>query len=279
MSRPEDRLTIQQRESEQFIHYLEMLSPEAWSTPSACERWTVADVVAHLTFITQGGIPRVHRALHGDASPPEGATPGGSIDEDAFRESLAQQALATRQALEGRLLQEFSTATRALDQALSRVGPHDWGKRWEHPMGPEPLTVMVDMMITEREMHWWDIRSRLDAHTSLHGDCLPALLATLPRAVRRAFRPDPALSTPIRYRFIVTAPLAISSDIVATREGTRIEAASAAPAEVIFRCDTETYVLVLFGRLSPDVAMAEGRMTFEGDQALAAGFGRRFQGG
>jgi len=279
MSLPEDRVKILQREREQFIQYLEALPPEAWSKPSACDRWTVADVVAHLTHTAQGNVPRVHRALQGDDSPPEGYEFAGTIDEDALREGVAQRSIAVRQALEGQLLQEFSKATRELDQALSRVGPQDWGKRWYHPMGPEPLTVTVDMMITEREMHWWDIRSRLDASTSLHVDCLPALLATIPRAVRRAFRPDPTLSTPIRHRFIVTAPLATSSDIVVTREGTRIEAASAAPAEVTFRCDTETYVLVLFGRLSPDAAMAEGRMTFEGDQALAAGFGQRFQGG
>src|SRR5262245_28117872 len=141
MSQPEDRLNIQQREREQFIHYLEALPPEAWRKPSACDRWTVADVVAHLTSMAQGSISRVHRALQGDASPPEGERPAGAIDENAFREGIAQRAMAARQALEGRLLQEFSSATRALDQALSRVGPHDWGQRWYHPMGPEPLMV------------------------------------------------------------------------------------------------------------------------------------------
>jgi len=35
----------------------------------------------------------------------------------------------------------------------------------------------------------------------------------------------------------------------------------------------------MYGRLSPDDAMAQGRLTFQGDTELAESFGRRFKGG
>ena len=46
-----------------------------------------------------------------------------------------------------------------------------------------------------------------------------------------------------------------------------------------FQCDGETYVLVMYGRLKVMDELAEGRLTFDGNPALAAGFGRRFVGG
>ncbi len=50
-------------------------------------------------------------------------------------------------------------------------------------------------------------------------------------------------------------------------------------ADVTFNCDGETYVLVMYGRVSPDAALADGRLTFEGNAVLAARFGQRFKGG
>ena len=49
--------------------------------------------------------------------------------------------------------------------------------------------------------------------------------------------------------------------------------------DVTFQCDGETYVFVMFGRLKIADALAEGSLTFDGNPAVAIGFGRRFVGG
>ena len=49
--------------------------------------------------------------------------------------------------------------------------------------------------------------------------------------------------------------------------------------DVTFRCDGQTYVLVMYGRLKTGSALEDGRLTFEGNAELAAGFGQRFVGG
>jgi hypothetical protein len=44
------------------------------------------------------------------------------------------------------------------------------------------------------------------------------------------------------------------------------------------RCDTETYVLLVYGRLNLEAALASGRLTIEGERELAIAFGQWFRG-
>ena len=48
MDTPAERVKIAIAESERLKEYLSFLPPEAWNKPSACDRWKVRDVVAHL---------------------------------------------------------------------------------------------------------------------------------------------------------------------------------------------------------------------------------------
>ena len=48
-----------------------------------------------------------------------------------------------------------------------------------------------------------------------------------------------------------------------------MEPAADTPAAVTFRCDRTTLALVLYSRLTLDAAVAHGRMTVEGNPALA----------
>jgi hypothetical protein len=57
-----------------------------------------------------------------------------------------------------------------------------------------------------------------------------------------------------------------------------MEDAAATPPDVTFRCDTETYVLLVYGRLPLEAAMASGRLWMEGDRQLALAFGQFFRG-
>jgi hypothetical protein len=52
-----------------------------------------------------------------------------------------------------------------------------------------------------------------------------------------------------------------------------------APADVTFRCDGETFVLLMYGRIRAQEAIAQGKMTCAGDFESAVAFGQRFTGG
>ena len=277
MDSPKARLKILQSEYNQFKHYLEGLPPDAWSRPSACDRWRVADVVAHLS--SRAFAVRISRGLEGDSSPPEGSPPVSAHDEDAFAERIAHSALSLRESLGNDLLRTFIANGDELNQIFAGLSPEDWDKLCYWPPGPEPIRTLLDVRISELTMHEWDIRSKLDPQYSLTDDAARVLIDTVPRAVRRAFRADATLSTPIRYRFIVAGPIPTSSDIAMSRDGTRIEPSGISKTDVTFQCDAETYVLVMYGRLTPEAAIADRRLSFEGDERLAAEFGRRFKGG
>jgi hypothetical protein len=58
----------------------------------------------------------------------------------------------------------------------------------------------------------------------------------------------------------------------------RMEDAGDTQPQVTFRCDTETYVLLVYGRLPLAAAVKSGRLVVAGDQALASAFEQWFRG-
>ena len=285
MNSPAERVATLRQEVEDFTARVAALPSEAWQQPSACQGWTVADVVAHL--VGQDFALRVRRGLAGDYSPPEGAPPVAEHDEDAFAEAIFRRAFATREQAGDRLaevlaqrLEESVAAFEAIDPAE----PQQWERLCYWPPGPETARVMLDMRISELTMHAWDVCSRFDPDYRLSEGSVRVLVDTVPRAVRRAFRPDPGLRRPVRFRFALEEPAA-AYDLVFSGAGAALEpapgegSAEAGSPEVTFRCAGETYVMVMYGRLAPAAAIASGRLTWEGDEALALGFGARFVGG
>ena len=58
----------------------------------------------------------------------------------------------------------------------------------------------------------------------------------------------------------------------------RMDDAGDATPRVTMRCDTETYVLLVYGRLDLEAALASGRLLIEGERELAIAFGQWFRG-
>ena len=80
MDAPEKQIPLVQAESERLKQYLTTLPPAAWTQPSACDRWQVRDVVAHLVGGAENYVSYISRGLQGDALPPEGAPAAGTIN-------------------------------------------------------------------------------------------------------------------------------------------------------------------------------------------------------
>ena len=58
----------------------------------------------------------------------------------------------------------------------------------------------------------------------------------------------------------------------------RLEDAGDGNADVTFRCDTETFLLLTNGRIASAPAIASGQLEAEGDSGVAADFGQWFKG-
>ena len=139
--------------------FLQTLGPNEWAKPSACEGWTVADVVAHL--VERGGpIPhQIERGLAGDTSPTSGISAEPPASEDQFRQDLDRSAVELRQELGDRLLEGFAALNREFDRVLALVEPDDWDRPHRpcyHRLRPETVRAKVDIRIAELAMHEWD---------------------------------------------------------------------------------------------------------------------------
>ena len=277
MSAPEQHVSVLQAEMRRLEAFLGTLSPEDWQRSSRCDQWTVADVVAHLTAMDQYGADRIGRALHGDTSPPPQAPPiAGQAAAD-----IAHHAITMRQRLGDDLLPTCIAAQRALQETLATIGPADWDKLCYHPQESVSIGWLVDARISERTLHGWDIQSVFDPHTRLSPACLPIVVER--NAQRRRWRKTPSdaagAEQAFRDRFEVTGVPSYRTDVVFTDGQQYMEAAANAPADVMFRCDGETFVLLMYGRIGAHEAVSRGRMTFEGDTALVVAFSQRFKGG
>ena len=289
MQSPAERVEILRQEVAAFKERVAALSPQDWERASACDGWSVAEVVAHL--VGQDFAMRVRRGLEGDYSPPEGAPAVAEHDEDAFARNIYQRAFNTREQA-GDQLQE--TLFQRLDESVevfAGVGPEQWDNRCYWPPGPEPVHTMLDMRISELSMHAWDVCSCFDPDYRLSDGSVLVLLDTVNRAARRAFRPDPTIPAPQVYRFVIDHPVEAAYELVIANEEVVLRQAHDEPvdgtppgegadgADVTFKCDGETYVMVMYGRLTPDEAIMSGQLDWDGDERLALGFGARFLGG
>ena len=277
MDTPESKTKVLEAEVNSVKEYLASLSNDDLQRPSACVDWSVADVLAHLAG--QDHAPRVRRGLQGDYSPEEGSPAVADHDEDQFAKNIFNRALSTREQHGDQLLSYLAQRLDEVVEVFNSVGPNDWDNLCYWPPGPMAVWTLLDQRIAELTMHTWDVRSVLDNDFHLSADAVEALIEGVDRAVRRAFRPDPSLADPLVHRFVLEDPAATRRDIVIAADGAYVQPAGNNEPDVTFQCDGETYVLVMYGRLTVADALAEGRLTFDGNPALAVGFGRRFVGG
>lgn len=267
------------RAGRRIEEFLQALSTDDLARQSACEGWTVGDVVGHL--IERGApIPgQIERGLGGDISAPPDALDDPPRSEDQFRLDLDHRAVALRQELGDGLLPEFARVNREFDRVLALVQPADWDKLCYHRLRPETVRSKADIRIAELAMHEWDMRWAFDPGAALAEDSLPGLVYASGRAVRRAFRADPSREGPIRYRFTLGVPNPSAVDILLAPEGASIEIEGPGEPDVIFVCGPAAYAMVIFGRWNLRDAIADGRVIAEQVEDLIDAFADGFVGG
>jgi uncharacterized protein (TIGR03083 family) len=278
-----ERVKVLEAESERLKQYLQALPAEAWTKPSACAQWQVQDVVAHLVGVAEFYASAASRGLQGDTTPPAGRLPAGASTGASSAESIAQRSIAARQHLGDQLLATFGSSGDHLNQLLARLTPEERQKPCYHPGGIVAAQNFIDLRLKELAVHEWDIRAGLEPEPHLSPASFPAILATISESIasgslRWAFWAGPKPARPVRYRFVISGPGPDKPDLVIDGETIRMEDAGAATPNVTFRCDTETYILLVYGRLNLDSALASGRLGVKGNRQLASAFGQWFRG-
>jgi uncharacterized protein (TIGR03083 family) len=235
-------------------------------------------VLAHLTQSAQTWRETIIRAAAGDANPPPGQRllqPG-----ELGSESTAERAIAFRQERRtDELLQVFAQGYDHLCQVLLDLQPEDWDKPCFHRRGVLPTRDYVGIRIQELTIHGWDIRSAFDASATLSERPLAVLVRLVQRWLSSSFSHEPRLAAPVRYRFDIPGPVPIRQDVLVSRDSFTLEPATAADADVTFRCQTGDYILFIYGRFNNlDAAVHTGRLEVVGNHDRAALFPTLFRG-
>jgi len=268
-------------ESERLKEYVSALSPEALERPSPCERWNVGEVIAHLIWFAEiyGGM--MERGLRGDLSPTEGfpAVPGTLSGPD-IDELYSQAAIARRRSLGQKLLPAFCERYDRLDDMLKGIGPDDWDKPCYHTARIRPVESFLPTIVAEMAVHEGDIRSTLEPSPAISKNAVPVLMEKIPgnrRPWSVPFETADSSSQPIRFRLEFNGKSG-SRDIVVEGDKTRIESSRDGAANLILSGDSGVFVLLLYGRLTIDSAMAAGYFTAQGDLGLIPDFDRWLDG-
>jgi uncharacterized protein (TIGR03083 family) len=251
-----------------------------WNHPSTCDQWTVADVIAHITAFNRSHATWITEALQADSVTPERLSRRSNQRVDAA--AAAQRVMALRKELGNQLLSAFVKANRAIEHAFEQVGPDDWEKLCYRTIGAEPIRNILDTFIADVGVHRWDVMYPFDPHVQLSHDCLAVMVERYPHRPRwwDITLPPQHPPLPVRLRCTVSGVTTPGTDfVVATPEEKYMEVAGDVPANVTFRCDAQTFVLLAYGRLRPASALSTGTLTYEGEQEWAEIFMQAYIGG
>ena len=271
MATSEELAALVSSESARLLDYFKGLSESDWETQSACDAWNNADVVAHMIMAVDMFSGNIERGANGDSSPPEGMGPPQETDLAARMAANATRAKEVRESLGGTLVQAFGENCDRLGALLSRMGPADWDKQCYHAAAYLTIRRYLILRLAEMSVHEWDIRSRLEPSAKLPTEVASAVMELLPGfVVGRLFQPGSGIDKASRFRFALTD--GGSYDIVAGGGELRMEDSSGEAADATFSCSGSTFVLLTYGRLTVEEAVASGEITVEGDRELAMQF-------
>jgi len=272
-------------ESNRLMEYVNSLPPEALEKPSPCEKWNVGEVIAHLLWHVETYGDLMERGLRGDQSPTEGlpsvppGTPNSQVIVDEF---YGQAAIDTRRSLGNNLIPAFNERYDWLNNMLAGIGPEDWDKPCYHSRGTRSVESFLSTFLMELGVHEWDILSTLEPSPAVSEGIMPILMDEIPGKRGRPWSisfPDmEEASGPIRYRFELTGEAGGKLDILVEGDKARLEPAGAGPVSLTLAGDTSTFILLMYGRLKLESAIATGGFDAKGDLSLVPGFDRWLEG-
>ena len=265
-------------ESERLSQYLQSLPNDPWQQQSACERWTVADVVAHLIGGAQMYWEHVSRGLQDDIIPPEGFPPAGDVDPEVLGNPNAHRAIFRRAGFGNQLLSTFQSTNEQLNQLLGRLSSSDWDKPCYHPAGVISVQTFVSLRMFELALHGWDVVSRPEGGAGLSAECRPMLLSLVASSGLNVVQLAVGNASPSRYRFRLSGIAAGDYDLVLAGGSALMEAAGEEPTTAVLRCDTADFLLLVTGRLNLASAISTEKLVTEQGNALPLMFGDWFKG-
>ena len=262
--------------SNDLAGFLHTLPEDVWRDAdvyaSACNRWNMADVVAHLIDVANTYTLSIERAISGNVSPPMGRRALTS-------EEFVQSVISLRDAYGEDLFPEFNTACLRFNRLIMELEPDQYELPAWHPFSVMTVERLIDLRAMELAVHGWDVRYGIDRSAAINPVAVPFLKGWVNRWLRACFRPRPAGDPDVRLRFILTDAADESYDLLVGTDDFSLDTADTSiEPDATLDLDSSSYILFLMGRLPLRRSVRRGRITLNGNQPLAEQFPNWFPG-
>ncbi len=271
----EQKIQIIRALSNDMAGFLHTLPEDVWRDAdvyaSACDRWNMADVVAHLIDVANNFTMSIERAVSGNVSPPMGHS-------DLTSEEWIESIISLRDNYGEDLFPEFNVSCLRFNRLIMDLEPDQYELPAWHPFRVMTIERLIDLRAMELAVHGWDVRYGIDRSAAINPVAVPFLKGWVPRWLRACFRPRPENDPKARLRFLLT-DTDESYDLTVGTDDFSLDATDrTADATATLELDSSSYILFLMGRLPLRRSVRRGRIALDGDQDLAEQFPTWFPG-
>ena len=216
--------------------------PDKWDAPTACDRWTTADIVGHIVDTTEGYFKAFDAARGtGDVGPPHGLP--------VMSELANEGATAFRGVSQDEMVERLKTDFHKMQEILEALGPEDWtGFMVTHAyMGPVPAFFYAAGQLMDYGVHSWDIRQTSGQAHGLAGDTADLLVPFMFAIWQGTMRAD-AVSEPFTIGIRVGGRNGGDYRVSVSSEGLTYEQGEIDSLPAYIEFDAGSFVLTAFGR-------------------------------
>jgi uncharacterized protein (TIGR03083 family) len=233
-------LRVVRNEAEQLFEMAER--PGAWEAPTACENWTVRDIVGHIIDTTEGYFRAFDTARSGADAPAAFGLTG--MHERAGEEAKSFHHLSKRETME--------RVRNDLDKMMGILEPltaEEWSSLTvpHFYMGPLPAFFYAAGQLMDYGVHSWDIRQGMGRAHGMSGDAADLLVPFMFVLWQSTVKPDADLS-PFTIGVRVTGRNAGEYRVSIGDEGMQYEPGSVDYLPTVLDFDAGSLVLTTFGR-------------------------------
>lgn len=232
--------------------------PSRWDAPTACDKWQVRDVMAHLVDTTEGYLPAFDIARNGGTAPEPLGLRG-------MAQIVDEHAKSFRKVPQGELLDRLREDAQQMMDEFETLSADDWSTLMvPHPfMGPVPSLFYPEFQLVDYAVHAWDIRDKLGRPHGLAGDSAD-LLAPLIFVLWQATADVSAVEQPYTVGIRLSGRNGGDTRMDVSPEGVQFAPGDVEDCPVTIEFDPATLVLTGYGRMNGG--------TVRGDAQLASDF-------
>lgn len=268
-------------ESAVLIGFLRTLSGDDWYRSAELGEWEVRDIVAHLADRAVGFYSAtMAQGLKGVVEEPPGFNLIPLAEGVSGAQNIADRAIDRRTDDMTPMVDQLEQLLADFVKMQSELKPEDLDKPCWTLTGSKPVSEIGPIIVQEMAIHSLDIRSQFDPRAHLAPESMVPLVERIIWVLESQFPqtlPDELTlgasdTRPVSYRVTISNMSSGQRDLILHQRRARMEVPSEDEVDATIECDSETFSLIMFKRITPEAAIESGDLKVRGPEELLLEF-------